>query len=138
MCTCQAILRALTEFSKIAWSKMGCIAYISASGKELHLATLQHHKNDGSWGLHHHTDPALAEHIIRIFKGRELASLSWNPSGLEIVVTDIYGRLAVCTIFIAMNRLMVSKVWMNDPENHMNALVGSFWLNIKKVVCSSF
>ena len=114
---------------------MGCIAYISANGKELHLATLQHHKRNGIWDLHLHADPALAEQIIRIFKGRELANLSWNPSGLELVVADVYGRLAICTIFIAINRLIVSKVWMNDPENYMNALVGSVWLNVKKVVC---
>ncbi|MCJ1321765.1 mediator complex subunit [Xylographa vitiligo] len=113
---------------------MGCIAYISANGKELHLATLQHHKRNGIWNLHLHADPALAEQIIRIFKGRELANLSWNPSGLELVVADVYGRLAICTIFIAINRLIVSKVWMNDPENYMNALVGSVWLNVKKVV----
>ena len=114
---------------------MGCIAFISANGKELQLATLQHQKKKGIWDLHFHKDLALAEQIVRIFKGKELANLSWNPSGLELVVADIYGRLAICTIFIAMNRLIVSKVWMNDPENHMNALVGSFWLNVKKVVC---
>ncbi|MCJ1388619.1 mediator complex subunit [Xylographa bjoerkii] len=127
-------LRSVGCCRKIAWSKMGCLAYISGNGKELHLATLQHHKKNGLWDLHLHADPALAEHIVKIFKGRELENLSWNPSGLELVITDIYGRLAVCTIFIAMNRLIVSKVWMNDPDNHMNALVGSFWLNIKKVV----
>ncbi|MCJ1284725.1 mediator complex subunit [Xylographa opegraphella] len=126
-------LRSVGCCRKIAWSKMGCIAYISTDGKELHLATLLHHKKKGIWDLHLHTDPTLVDHIMRTFKGRELAHLSWNPSGSELLVADIYGRLAICTIVIAMNRLTVSKTW-NDPDNYMNSLVGLFWLNVKKVV----
>lgn len=130
--------QSLIEPSKIAWSRMGCIAYITADGKELHIATLRHRKDHGTWELHLHADPTLGEHISKIYRGRELANLLWNPSGLELVVADVFGRLSVCTIFIATNRLLVSKVWPNEPENQMNAMVGSMWLNIKKVVWSSW
>ncbi|MCJ1479591.1 mediator complex subunit [Lambiella insularis] len=127
-------LRTNGASHKIAWSKMGCIAYITADGKELHVATLRHRNDHNTWDLHLHADPTLGEHIAKIYKGRELANLSWNPSGLELVVADVYGRLSVCTTVIATNRLMVSKVWLSEPENHFNAMVGSTWLNVKKVV----
>ena len=137
LCRLRKITGAQLADRKVAWSKIGCIAYISSDGKQVHLASLRHKKKEGSWTLHLHSDPMLAEHILKIYKGRQLANLSWSPAGTELVIADEYGRLSVCSILIAINRLMVQKVWIGDPETHLNALVGSIWFNVKKMVESS-
>ena len=123
--------RALMTFRKIAWSKMGCIAYIAADNKEVRVANLQHHQSDGSWGLSLKSDFILGEHVSRIFQGRELINLSWSPSGQELLVADVHGRLSIFQVRVAINRLAACKSWPPESDNHLNALVGIMWLNAK-------
>lgn len=76
----------------------------------------------------------LTDSIFKIYKGRQLAHISWNHNGLELLVADTYGKLSIFSIFIAVNRFVTSKAWPNDPEDDLNTLVGTTWLNAKKTV----
>ena len=123
--------KALMIIRKIAWSKMGCIAYITADNREVQVANLQRHQSDGSWSLSLKSDYILGEYISRIFQGRELANLSWNPSGQDLLVADVHGRLSIFQVRVAINRLAAYKSWPPESDNHLNALVGITWLNAK-------
>ena len=86
------------------------------------------------WEQDTQAESLLAGHIQRIYRGRELAHLSWNSSGLELLVADIYGRLSIFSSLVSINRVAAAKVWMTDPEDNLNTLVGMAWLNVERVV----
>ena len=86
------------------------------------------------WEQDSHAENLLSGHIQRIYRGRELTHLSWNSSGLELLVADIYGRLSIYSSLVSINRIAAAKVWMTDPEDNLNTLVGMMWLNIERAV----
>ncbi|KAL9116271.1 MAG: hypothetical protein Q9187_007206, partial [Circinaria calcarea] len=123
---------------KVAWSKNGCIAYITSDGRSVRLANLRCGPANGVWEQDSHADSLLAGHILRIYKGRELAHLSWNSTGLELLVADVYGRLSIfSTSLVSINRVAAAKVWITDPEDNLNTLVGMTWLNVERAISLS-
>ena len=120
---------------KISWSKFGCIAYITSDNRNIRLANLRCNPKTGDWEIHTHPDATLEHQISKVYKGRELAHLSWNITGLELVIADIYGRLTIFTNLFAINRVSITKTWLTDAEDNLNALVGTMWLNNDKQVC---
>ena len=135
--SCVAVALNLA-FRKLAWSKIGCIAYITQDGKGIHLGSLIYTPATRSWTHQSHEDPMLVDQLSKFYKGRELASIAWSPSGLELAVVDIYGRLSIFTIFIPINRLAPMKAWTADPEDHANSVVGMLWLNSKRQLGAQF
>ena len=125
-------------FRKLAWSKIGSIAHITQDGKGVHLGSLLYKPAARSWTHESHEDPLLADQLSKIYKGRELATIGWSPSGLELAIVDIYGRLSIFTIFIPINRLAPMKAWTADPDDHGNSVVGMLWLNSKRQLGAQF
>ena len=115
----------------MAWSKIGCIAYITPDGRGVHLSNLRCNSKDGIW---EHTEGVPIDHVSTIYNGRELAHISWNSSGLELAVVDVFGRLSLFSIFIALNRIAVSRSCIVEPEDNLSALVGLMWLNTDRMV----
>ena len=95
----------------------------------MRLANLRYHIGKGVWEPDSSVDAVLANQISKIYIGRELAHLSWNPTGNELAICDIFGRLCIFTSLLHLNRISAVKGWMNDPEDDLNALVGMIWLN---------
>ena len=102
------------------------------------MGSLVYDPATSSWLHETHEDSMLAEQITKIYKGRELVHISWSPSGTELAVVDIYGRLSILTIYIVINRLTPIKAWNADPEDHANSLVGLTWLNSKRQLGTQF
>jgi hypothetical protein len=113
---------------------MGQIAYITSDSKEVRLAYLKFERKTGTWDLKFYMDESFPGGISKIYKGRQIQTLSWNPGGLELLVIDIHGRLSLYSTYIAINRMPPAKSWPPDGENSMGAVVGSIWLNPKKSV----
>ena len=121
-------------YRKISWSKSGCIAHITSDGRGIRIGNLRCNSITGAWEYFAITDEVMSGHLNRIYNGRELAHLSFNPTGVELVVADIYGRLSVFASYLAINRVGVQRAWRNDPEDNLHALVGMMWLHTERTV----
>ena len=119
---------------KIAWSRMGAVAYITSDGLDVRICSLQFRAQEGVWTMNNNTDPMLTDCLQKTFKGRELVHLSFNPIGTDLLIISNCGKVAICTTVIAINRLIIPKLLFAEPEDNSNAVVGSIWLNYKRPV----
>jgi mediator of RNA polymerase II transcription subunit 16, fungi type len=120
----------------IAWSRIGSIAYLSKDRREVFLCNLRFSNEKGDWVTNDHTDYNFPPHLRQVFKGRELAHLSWNPTSLELLVADVCGRIGLFNLAIALNRAVMAKVFTPEQDDSLNALVGMTWLHQKRPVSS--
>lgn len=75
--------------------------------------------------------------LTQISSGREqpnFVHLSWNQTGSELAVVDIFGRISIFSILITMNRFAMSRSCVMDQEDDLGAIVGISWLNIDRSV----
>ena len=124
-----------TEPRKVAWSKLGCIAYITQGGQGVNIRNLLCRADDGKWTL---SGDYPLNQISSVHEQPSLVHLSWNQTGSELAVVDIFGRISVFSILIAMNRFAVSRSCVVDQEDDLGAIVGLFWLNIDRPVRSLY
>lgn len=117
----------------MSWSKLGCIAYIAQDGQDVHIRNLMCSAEDGKWSLGE--DYALSQ-VFTSLGQQSIVHLSWNQPGSELAVVDVFGRISIFSILIAMNRFAISRSWVVDQEDDMGAVVGLFWLNIDRPVLS--
>lgn len=121
----------------IAWSRIGSVAYLSKDRREVRLAYLRYRSDKGDWAKVEYTDSLFQQHLGSLFKGRELAHLSWNSTAVELLVADVCGRVGIFSVAIALNRLVINKIFSADQDDSLNALVGMTWVNQKRPVSQS-
>ncbi|KAF3090795.1 mediator complex subunit [Orbilia oligospora] len=110
----------------IAWGKLGCIASVAANGTDVEIRHLQASTKDGSWSL-------SSKHTIKnVHGGSQLASVHWNNIGSEIAITDIYGRLAIWTVYVSLDRLNLLRQSQVTARDDLSMLAGLWWLNMNK------
>ena len=131
------VQRDVDNCRKIAWSRMGAIAYITSDSRDVKICCLQFKENKGSWGMSEYTDRNFREFTSRFYRGYDFTHITWNPHGTDLLIIDSSGRIAVAIVFIALNRLIIAKVLNGDPEDNLNAVVGSKWLDMKRRVSTS-
>ncbi|PYI12583.1 mediator of RNA polymerase II transcription subunit 16 [Aspergillus sclerotiicarbonarius CBS 121057] len=123
-------MRLLGCCQKIAWSKLGCIAYISQDSMRVNVRHLQCRPSDGKWVLSDET-PLMS--ATEAQGGHGLAHLSWNESGSDLAVVDLSGRISIYHIPFALNS-------GNGLRQHAFAsddgaqIVGMMWLNTQRSV----
>lgn len=88
---------------------------------------------DGQWKL---SEEYNAEAVSVVHSEHKIVHLSWNHTGNDLAVFDIYGQISVFTILIALNRLTVIRRCLTDPEDNLGAVVGYMWLNTERMVLS--
>lgn len=118
---------------KVAWSKLGCIAYITQDGQGVNVRNVLCRAEDGKWTM---SGDYPVDRISSVHEPQQLVHLSWNHTGSELVVVDVFGRISILSILIAMNRFAVSRSCILDQEDDMGAVVGLSWLNIDRPVAS--
>ncbi|RAL11440.1 mediator of RNA polymerase II transcription subunit 16 [Aspergillus homomorphus CBS 101889] len=123
-------MRLLGCCQKIAWSKLGCIAYIAHDPSKVHVRYLQCQPADGKWTLSDET-PLLP--VTEAHGGTALAHLSWNESGSDLAVVDLSGRLSVYSIPIALNSVNGLRAPSFEPDDSAQ-IVGMLWLNTQRSV----
>lgn len=116
---------------KIAWSKLGCIAYISQDGLRVNVRHLQCQPLDGKWTLSDDT-PLLP--VTEAHSGHQLVHLSWNETGSELAVVDSSGRVSIYSILIALNSIAGQRQAAFDPDDDGSQIVGMMWLNTQRSV----
>ncbi|KAL8781895.1 MAG: hypothetical protein Q9194_000088 [Teloschistes cf. exilis] len=119
-------LRSSSCSQRIAWSNQGCIASIAENGCHVILRNLNCDPLTGLWRLSQGED---AKVVSTIHAAHALKHLSWNHSGTELAVTDIFGSLSIFSVSVAINRCTVTKRCAVDAEDNLNAIVGLAWLH---------
>ncbi|OJK00380.1 hypothetical protein ASPACDRAFT_1868972 [Aspergillus aculeatus ATCC 16872] len=123
-------MRLLGCCQKIAWSKLGCIAYVAQDPSKVHVRYLQCQPTDGKWTLSDET-PLLP--VTEAHGGTALVHLSWNESGSELAVVDLSGRLSIYSIPIALNSVNGLRPPSFEPDDSAQ-IVGMLWLNTQRSV----
>jgi mediator of RNA polymerase II transcription subunit 16, fungi type len=113
-------------YRKIAWSKIGCVASISANGRQVNLRTFSRNINDGRWTLG--KPKPLA--IPNFNEDLPITHLSWGHLGTDLAVVDSAGRTWIYTNHQAIGRMNVQRQPTSDLEDELGAVVGLHWLAI--------
>ncbi|CAO2650518.1 Nn.00g018100.m01.CDS01 [Neocucurbitaria sp. VM-36] len=111
---------------RIAWSKNGCVAYISPDGYSINLKVFSRDTSTGKWDL---GKPVPLE----LPQGREMfpfVHLSWSHLGNDLAVMDEAGRVMVFTCAMALDRLQFIRAELAHPESEVDSVVGMHWLAI--------
>ncbi|KAL4879567.1 mediator of RNA polymerase II transcription subunit 16 [Aspergillus karnatakaensis] len=120
---------------KIAWSRLGCIAYISPDATTVNVRHLQCQQSDGKWVL---GDETPLTQITETHNGHALVHLCWNESGSELAVADSSGRVSICSIPIALNSVNGARQAAFDADDDGAQIVGMMWLNQQRSVHSFY
>lgn len=124
-------MRLLGCCQKIAWSKQGCIAYISQDTLRVNLRHLECRPSDGKWVL---SDDTPLHPVAETHGGQPLVHLNWNEIGSELAVVDSSGRVSIYNIAISLNSLAGQRQAGFDPVDDGAQIVGMMWLNIQRSV----
>lgn len=124
--------RNLTFFRKLAWSRQGCVAYVSADATKVNLRYLHCQPADGKWDLSDDNPSTLP---METSPGHVVVHLSWNELGSDLVVVESSGRVSIFTIGIALNAVNAYRPAV-DPDDDSAQVVGMMWLNSQRSVCS--
>ncbi|KKK26961.1 mediator of RNA polymerase II transcription subunit 16 [Aspergillus rambellii] len=120
---------------KIAWSKLGCIAYISQDSSRVNVRHLQCRPSDGKWVL---SDETPLPQVAEAHNGHTIVHLSWNEPGSEIAVVDSSGRVSIYSIPFALNGVNGIRQAAFDPDDDGAQIVGMMWLNQHRSVHSFY
>lgn len=110
----------------MAWSKSGCVAYITPDGYAVNVRTFKRDIDTGKWGL---GEDATLD-IPPEYQGCELVHVSWNHLGTDLVVTDAIGRLLIFNARFVLDRMVLMKTDASVPESEWSPIVGMHWLAI--------
>lgn len=116
----------LSESRRIAWSKNGCVAYISPDGYTINLKVFFRDPASGKWDLGKDVP-------LEFPQGRDvfpLVHLSWSHLGNDLAVMDEVGRVMVFQCQMALDRLQFIRAELSHPESEADVVVGMHWLAI--------
>ncbi|KAJ5107443.1 Mediator complex subunit Med16 [Penicillium angulare] len=120
---CQDEMRLLGCRQKIAWSRLGCIAYISSDGLRVNLRHLKCNHSDGKWTL---SDETPLVPVTETHGGNQLVHLSWNETGSEMAVVDCLGRVSIYSISLALNSITPVRQAQLDSSDDSNQVLHAF------------
>ncbi|KAH0564742.1 hypothetical protein GP486_001870 [Trichoglossum hirsutum] len=134
--TAKGLIQRLDELrssgcnQKVAWSNLGCIAYVKRDGNGVIIRNLLCRPDDGRWTLGGEFPVSQA---VPNDEGQQIVHLSWNPAGSELAMVDTLGRLSIFTIYVAVNRLSLCRSGVVDQEDDLGVIVGMSWLNMERM-----
>ncbi|KAI9706527.1 MAG: mediator complex subunit [Candelina mexicana] len=111
---------------RIAWSRLGCIAYTNRDGLDITVQNLYCNSEDGKWAL------SKAYPVTRsafVHEGHQVVHLLWSSTGSELAVVDLCGRISIFSIYISINRFAPIRPASVDTDDELSAIVGLYWLN---------
>ncbi|KAH8697294.1 putative RNA polymerase II mediator complex subunit Sin4 [Talaromyces proteolyticus] len=124
-------MRLLGCCQKIAWSRMGCIAYISQDSLHVAVRHLVCQPSDGKWTL---SEEYPLNQTTETHGGQFLAHICWNESGTDLAVIDTSGRISIFSISTALNNIVMSRQTVLDQADDGAQVVGMMWVNINRAV----
>ena len=108
---------------RIAWSRQGCIAVLSTDSMHVFMHCLRFDRVSGLWSI------SEASIINADTFAEPAVHIQWSPSGVDLSVVDIFGRVSVFTVALAANRMNLARASTLDLAQDTHQVVGLFWLN---------
>lgn len=124
-------LHLTDKIRKVAWSRLGCVAYISPDGVRVNVRHLQCRSLDGKWQLSEHSSLAA---VTETHGGSQLTHLCWNETGSELAVVDCLGRVSIYSLSMALNCVTGLRQASFDSGDDSSQIVGMMWLNTSRSV----
>jgi mediator of RNA polymerase II transcription subunit 16 len=125
ICENRVCLRSLIDLNrKIAWSKNGCVAYISPDGYAINLKVFSRDADSGKWDLGKDVP-------LEVPQGRDsfpFVHLSWSHLGNDLAVMDAAGRVMLFSCAMVLDRLHFVRAELAHPEAEVDGVVGMHWL----------
>ena len=90
--------------------------------------------HDGNWRL---GKDHVVQEVSLTHGDHEIVNLAWSHSGNDLAIIDISGQISIYNIYISINRLVISRRCVLDPEDNLSAVVGLMWLHNDRQVCTS-
>jgi mediator of RNA polymerase II transcription subunit 16 len=109
----------------VAWSKNGCVAYISPDGYSIKLKIYFRDADSGKWDL----GKDIPIEVPRGHDEYPFVHLSWSY-GPDLAVVDAAGRVMVFSCSMALDRMLYSRADVAHPEAEVDGVVGMHWLAI--------
>ncbi|KAF2266920.1 hypothetical protein CC78DRAFT_566632 [Lojkania enalia] len=128
----KGLARRLDELStsgccqKIAWSKNGCVAYITPDGYAVNLRVFSRDLSTGKWDLSADTPLELPQTQDEF----QYVHVSWSHLGNDLAVADAAGHVMIFSCAMALDRMTFIRADITQPEAEMDAVVGMHWLAI--------
>lgn len=120
-------LRTRGACQSLAWSKTGIIASVTPDGRSIELRYLRAHPKDASWGLSEPTTFVPEGSSL----GGPIVHLAWAPTQTsDLAIIDAVGRVSIVSFSTNVNRPATQRKWDDDSTDDLNAVVGTFWLNL--------
>jgi mediator of RNA polymerase II transcription subunit 16, fungi type len=116
----------LTANRKIAWSKSGCVAYITPDGYAVNLRVFSRDPATGKWDL---SEDAQLE-IPHGHDDFPYVHLSWSHLGQDLAVVDAAGHVLLFSPQMVLDKMGLQRVDPSHPEAEMDAVVGMHWLAV--------
>lgn len=116
----------LTLSRKIAWSKNGCVAYISPDGYTVNLKVFSRDAATGKWNLGKNV-------LLQVPEGYDdyhFVHLSWSHLGNDLAVMDASGRVMFFSCAMALDRMQFIRAEPAHQESELDSVVGMHWLAI--------
>ena len=116
---------------KVAWSKTGAIAYVTADGHQVILQHLLCDPESGEWQL---SKPTFIDDVAATHQQATIVHLSWDHPSDYLAVVDSFGRTSIYTCLYALNCVTVRRKGTFDPEDDLGSIVGLTWLQTDRQV----
>jgi len=111
---------------RIAWSKNGCVAYISPDGYAARLKVFHRDAETAQWDLGMDVPLEFPPNGVVY----PLVHLSWSHLGNDLAVMNEAGHVMVFSCAMALDRLQCIPVEVAHPESEADPVVGLHWLAI--------
>lgn len=111
--------QAYGESRKIAWSRSGCIAYITRSGKSVRLISYPLGPESSA--------TTLDTSYIHRDEG-EFVHLCWDTPGSSLAVVDSLGRISIHRSNHSLNHFAATGKYLPDKIDMCNGVVGMHWI----------
>jgi mediator of RNA polymerase II transcription subunit 16 len=112
---------------RIAWSRLGGIAYITPDSSEVRFRCLKFYQRTAKWELS--KDYPIVQRPATD-ENHAFVHLEWSQTGMDLAVADTVGRISVFTFSTtAVNNSTAALIAAVDPQNELDRAVGMFWLN---------
>ncbi|PVH96402.1 hypothetical protein DM02DRAFT_731213 [Periconia macrospinosa] len=112
--------------SKIAWSKNGCVAYITPDRYAVHIRVFSRDPSTGKWDLGKAT-PVDIPHGQDDFP---FVHVSWSNLGNDLSIINAAGQVMIFSCAMALDRMGYMRSELTHPEADMDFVIGMHWLAI--------
>ena len=121
---------------RVAWSRLGGIAYISPDSSEVRFRCLKFQPKVAKWDLS--KDYLIIQRAVTD-EQHAFVHLEWSQTGIDLAVADTVGKVSVFAFSTtAINHSTAAPITTIDQHSELDRAVGMYWLNPDRQVGRRF